>query len=155
MLDIRPATTPADLGVARTLFREYADQLGVDLCFQGFEQELASLPGKYAPPGGRLLLAWNGDTPLGCVALRALDDGACEMKRLYVRDAARGTGLGRLLAERICAEARAAGYMRMRLDTLPTMTAAQGIYRGLGFREIAAYVFNPVPGVRYLELALH
>ncbi len=110
MIAIRPAAVPDDLAVVRALFREYADQLGVDLCFQDFEQELASLPGKYAPPAGRLLLAWQGAEPVGCVALRALDDGASEMKRLYVRDAARGTGLGRQLAERICDEARDAGY---------------------------------------------
>ena len=154
MIAIRPAAVPEDLAVVRALFREYADQLGVDLCFQDFEQELASLPGKYAPPAGRLLLAWQGAEPVGCVALRALDDGAGEMKRLYVRDAARGTGLGRQLAERICDEARAAGYLCIRLDTLPAMAAAQGIYRRLGFREIDAYVFNPVPGVKYLELQL-
>lgn len=139
---------------ARALFREYAERLGVDLCFQGFEQELKSLPGDYAPPAGRLLLASDGDVTAGCVALRALGDGACEMKRLYVRPQFRGTGLGRLLAERIIAEARAAGYAAMLLDTLPQMREAVALYRKLGFVETRAYRFNPVEGTIYLEKRL-
>lgn len=152
MIEIYPVATAEDLEHARDLFREYAAGLGVDLCFQGFEGELANLPGKYAPPAGRLLLAHRGAEALGCVALRPLGDGACEMKRLYVRPAARGEQLGRRLAERICQEAREAGYSRICLDTLPSMAAAQRIYADLGFREIEPYVFNPVTGARFLAL---
>ena len=154
MPSIRPAAVPGDLDVVRRLFREYADGLGVDLCFQGFEDELATLPGKYAQPAGRLLLAWDGDAPVGCVALRPLEDGACEMKRLYVRPQARGTQLGRRLAERICNEARALGYLRICLDTLPSMSAAVALYTSLGFRPTAPYVYNPVCGAMFLALEL-
>ncbi len=154
MIEIYPVSTAEDLAYARDLFREYAAGLGVDLCFQGFDDELATLPGKYAPPAGRLLLARRGAEALGCVALRPLKDGACEMKRLYVRPAARGEQLGRRLAERICQEGREAGYSRICLDTLPSMAAAQKIYADLGFREIEPYVFNPVAGAKFLALAL-
>lgn len=154
MTEIRPAQLPADLDPVRALFREYAASLGVDLAFQGFDEELATLPGKYAPPAGRLLLAWAGTTPVGCVALRALDAATCEMKRLYVRPAARGGQLGRTLAGRICREARDAGYARICLDTLPTMTAAQTLYRSLGFVPIEPYVFNPIAGTQFLALDL-
>jgi GNAT superfamily N-acetyltransferase len=150
VIDIRPAEAPRDLPAVRELFREYADGLGVDLCFQGFADELATLPGKYAPPQGRLLLAWRDDAPVGCVALRPVDDARCEMKRLYVRPAARGEQLGRRLAERICREAREAGYRRICLDTLPAMTAALQVYSTLGFRPTAPYVFNPVEGAIFL-----
>jgi putative acetyltransferase len=148
------ATAPSDVEIAKALFQEYADGLGVDLCFQGFADELAGMPGAYAPPSGRLLLAVDGAEALGCVGLRPLGDGACEMKRLYTRPAARGRGLGRALAERVIAEARAIGYARMRLDTLPTMLAARAMYRELGFTEIGSYRPNPVEGTLYLELAL-
>ena len=154
MTDIRPAAVPQDLPVVRTLFREYVDGLGVDLSFQDVEAELAGLPGKYAAPAGRLLLAWRGDEAIGCVALRALGDGDCEMKRLYVRPQGRGLRLGRALAERICAEAREAGYVRIRLDTLPAMGTAQALYASLGFVPIEPYVFNPIPGTRFLALDL-
>lgn len=154
MIEVHSVSTAEDLAYVRDLFREYSAGLGVDLCFQGFEDELATLPGKYAPPAGRLLLARRGAEALGCVALRPLKHGACEMKRLYVRPAARGEQLGRRLAERICQEAREAGYSRMCLDTLPSMEAAQKIYADLGFREIEPYVFNPVAGVKFLALAL-
>ena len=153
-MKVIPAATPADVEQARRLFREYETSLGVDLCFQGFEQELAGLPGKYAPPRGRLLLALDDATPTGCVALRPLADSVCEMKRLYVRPSARGTRLGRLLAETIIGEARAIGYARMRLDTLPTMREAIRLYRSLGFVEVAPYYANPVKGALFMELVI-
>jgi ribosomal protein S18 acetylase RimI-like enzyme len=154
MLEIRPATSAEEIEAARTLFREYADGLGVDLSFQNFEEELATLPGGYAPPDGLVLLAWDGSVAAGCVALRRFAEGVGEMKRLYVRPAWRGTGLGRALAEAVIAEARAASYTTLRLDTLPTMTTAQQLYRALGFREIAAYRANPIHGSSYLEKSL-
>lgn len=154
MSDIREVRFPQDRERVVGLFREYADSLGFDLCFQDFETELATLPGKYAPPGGRLLLACNGDHAVGCVALRPIDRERCEMKRLYVRPAMRGSGLGRTLAERICEEARAAGYRQICLDTLPSMQAAVGLYTDLGFVPVAPYVFNPLPGALFLGRAL-
>lgn len=155
MIEIRSAEFPRHRALVQQLFREYADGLGVDLCFQDFEAELAGLPGKYAPPAGRLLLAWTDDQEaVGCVALRDIGNGACEMKRLYVRPQARGARLGRQLTERICSEARAAGYRRICLDTLPSMAAAVGLYESLGFRPIEPYVFNPIPGALFLGLDL-
>ena len=148
------AETDEQVEQARTLFKEYEAATGVDLCFQNFAQELAGLPGDYAPPAGRLILAYDAEGAAGCVALRRVDDAACEMKRLYVRPAFRGTGLGRTLAEHIVGEARAIGYERMRLDTLPAMRSAIALYRSLGFKEIDAYRFNPVEGTLYMELQL-
>ncbi|MEA2723336.1 MAG: hypothetical protein QOH59_1107 [Gemmatimonadales bacterium] len=153
-LSIADAGDAADIAIARLLFEEYAASLGVDLCFQGFEQELATLPGSYAPPDGRLLLARSGSEIAGCGALRRLEAEVCEMKRLYVRAAFRGRGLGRMLAEAIIQEARAAGYRRMRLDTLPAMASALALYRQLGFREIPPYGSNPIEGSLFLELQL-
>lgn len=152
MIEILDAAFPEDLDTVRALFREYASALEVDLDFQDFDAELAALPGKYARPGGRLLLAKDGDHVLGCVCLRPLSAADCEMKRLYVRSEARGHRLGRRLVERVCDEARAAGYARMFLDTLPSMTAAQQLYADLGFVPTDAYVFNPVPGTKYMVL---
>jgi ribosomal protein S18 acetylase RimI-like enzyme len=154
LLTIRDAHQGQELAAVRQLFEEYAASLGINLCFQGFDEELAGLPGAYAPPGGRLLLAWRGEERAGCVALRPIQAGICEMKRLYVRPAYRTGGMGRLLAERVIQEAVTAGYRRMRLDTLPTMQAALRLYRRLGFREIAPYTTNPVEGAIFLELQL-
>jgi ribosomal protein S18 acetylase RimI-like enzyme len=142
------------VAAVKTLFQEYADSLGIDLEFQGFGEELASLPGKYAPPRGRLLLATIEGDPAGCVALRGLEPDVCEMKRLYVRPLFRSSGLGRMLAQRIVEEARSAGYRSMRLDTLPSMSAARSLYAELGFRPIAPYYPNPVSGTAFLELDL-
>jgi ribosomal protein S18 acetylase RimI-like enzyme len=139
---------------ARRLFVEYQAALGVDLCFQGFAEELASLPGAYARPAGRLLLAVDGATILGGIALRPLRGGDCEMKRLYVRLEGRGRGLGRMLAAAVIAEAREAGYHRIFLDTLPAMKEAQALYRSLGFKEIAPYYPNPIKGTSYMALPL-
>jgi GNAT superfamily N-acetyltransferase len=152
---IRSVTSADEMEPVRVLFREYAGSLGFDLCFQNFEQELAELPGEYAPPSGCLLLATVGDEPAGCVALKKLAEGVCEMKRLYVRSQNRGTGLGRTLVEQIIREAKHRGYQAMRLDTVPTfMGNAVALYRTLGFRDIPPYCFNPVPGALYMELPL-
>lgn len=154
-LSIVQAGTPEQIEQVRALFLEYAQSLGFSLCFQSFDKELAGLPGDYAPPSGRLLLALRDGRPAGCVALHKLEDGICEMKRLYLRPALRGSGAGRLLAERIIVEARSIGYRRMRLDTVAgTMDAAIALYRRLGFREIPPYRENPVPGALYMELSL-
>jgi putative acetyltransferase len=154
---IRRAVTAAEIAQARVLFEEYAASIGVDLCFQNFSEELATLPGAYAPPRGALLLAGTALRPSGCVALRPLPDGdplTGEMKRLYVRPDARGSGLGRSLALQTIAEASAIGYRELKLDTLPTMAAARTLYASLGFRECAAYYRNPIDGVVYMSLAL-
>ena len=143
-----------ELEEARTIFQEYADSLGSDPCPHNFAEELATLPGGYARPEGRLLLAMVEDQVAGCAALRSLDGETGEMKRVYVRPAFRGLGLGRLLAESILHESRAAGYRRVRLDTLRSMVGAQRLYRALGFHEIAPYGDTPVPDAVYLELEL-
>lgn len=154
MTRILIAETEADIAASRQLFLEYADSLGFDLCFQGFEAELAHLPGDYAPPSGRLLLAQAEAEVAGCIALRRFDLGTGEVKRLYVRPAHRGSGLGARLVAATIEAARSIGYKRLVLDTLPTMTAAAGIYRHLGFVETDPYYPNPIPGARYFTLSL-
>jgi len=151
-VEIRAAHTADEFAVAARLFRDHQQALGIDFCFQGFDEELVTLPGRYAEPEGGVWLASDG---IGVVALRPCpEDGVCEMKRLYVADSARGTGLGRRLAERCVDEARTRDYATMRLDTLTSMDAANHIYRALGFRERSAYYDNPIPNVRYYELDL-
>jgi len=154
-LSFAQAETPAQIIQARELFLEYAQSLGFSLCFQNFDKELANLPGDYAPPEGRLLLAEFEGQLVGCVALHKLEPGICEMKRLYLCPQFRGKGLGRVLADRIVAEARQIGYKCMRLDTVePVMKDAVGMYRKLGFKEIAPYRTNPMAGTLYMELLL-
>ena len=155
---IEAARTPEDMAAARELFVEYADWLGEDLCFQGFSRELAELPGDYCPPCGRLFLARTvhpaRGEPAGCIALRPFDAHAAEVKRLYVRPAHRGSGLGSRLARLAIVAAREAGYRRLVLDTLARMEEAVRLYRGLGFGEIVAYYDNPLAGALYFELEL-
>jgi ribosomal protein S18 acetylase RimI-like enzyme len=152
-MEIRAARID-EVPAVRELFREYADALGIDLSFQHFDNELAGLPGAYASPAGRLLLATDADLVADCVGVRPLESPTCEMKRLYVRPPWRGGGLGRRLALAAIEVSRDLGYARIRLDTLPTMGAAIDLYRSLGFREIEPYTVNPVPGTRFLELDL-
>ena len=157
-IELLQAESPGDIAAVRALFVEYAAGLGIDLCFQNFEAELAGLPGDYAPPGGALLLALVAGQPAGCVAMRALPDAdhtnACEMKRLYVPPDYRRFGLGRLLAQRLMDLATQAGYSCMLLDTLDDMEAARGLYETLGFEEIPPYYFNPIAGAHYLKVEL-
>jgi ribosomal protein S18 acetylase RimI-like enzyme len=154
-LKLTQAELPSQIAPVRELFLEYAQSLGFSLCFQSFDQELAGLPGDYAPPHGRLLLASYEGQLAGCVALHKLENGICEMKRLYLRAKFRGKGLGRALAEAAISEARKIGYRRMRLDTVePIMKDAVGLYRLLGFKEIAPYRENPIAGAMYMELEL-
>ena len=155
MIEIVQAETPEQLAQVRALFLEYAESLGFSLCFQSFDEELASLPGMYAPPEGRLLVAYADGEAVGCTALHKLEDGICEMKRLYVRPWARGQGIGRKLSEQIVGEARLIGFRRMRLDTIENqMQTAVALYRAQGFREIPPYRDNPIPGALYMELDL-
>src|SRR6266496_265333 len=154
MLEIVQADTPESINEARQLLQEYAASLNFDLCFQNFGQELVELPGEYVPPDGFLFLARDEGKAAGCVALRKFSAGICEMKRLYVRPAFRGRGLGRHLALTIINAARHAGYGRMRLDTLSSMKQAVALYESIGFRRIPPYRANPICGAIYLELNL-
>jgi len=148
------AESGEELEAVKELFLEYARSLDFDLCFQDFDRELGSLPGDYAPPAGALLLAVDEGEASGCVALRRIDASTCEMKRLYVRPAHRGRGIGRMLAERVIDIARGMGYRSMKLDTVPGMEAANALYRSLGFVDTKPYRFNPLDGCLYLELRL-
>lgn len=154
MTEIKPAIFPQDLERVVAIFREYISSPSVSLDYQDYEPEFATLPGKYAVPEGRLLLAWKSEVVVGCAALRKVNDSVCEMKRVYIRSTARGEGLGRRLIERVLVEAREAGYSRICLDVLPEFTAAQGIYESLGFRPAPPVTFNPVPGTKFLGLDL-
>jgi ribosomal protein S18 acetylase RimI-like enzyme len=154
-IDLIQATLPEHIEEVRTLFLEYGSSLGFSLCFQSFDEEMKNLPGAYGPPDGRLLLARRAEHTAGCIALRKLGPGICEMKRLYVRLGDRGLGLGRTLVERLIAEARAIGYERIRLDTVESaMKDAVALYRRMGFREIAPYSSIPIEGALWMELVL-
>ncbi|HAA03413.1 MAG TPA: N-acetyltransferase [Syntrophobacteraceae bacterium] len=154
MAEIRWAKIPGDLMAVKDLFQEYADSLSFELDFQDFSEELATLPGKYAPPLGSILVAKENGETVGCVAVRPLGDGICEMKRLFVQPAHRGRNLGRELALAIVEEAKRLGYKVMRLDTVVEMKEASALYRALGFQPIDAYCYNPLPGAMYFELKL-
>lgn len=154
MIDFVHAITPGQIEQARTLIREYTDALGIDLSFQELEQELADFPGAYAPPGGGLWLALDGSEAAGCIGIRALEPDTCEMKRLYIRPAWRGHGLGRRLVEAALEQARAMGYTAMYLDTLPEMKAAIRMYQAFGFQRTEPYYANPIPGALFFKLRL-
>jgi len=153
-LALATSATSEELDLVRALFREYQQSIGTDLCFQNFESELATLPGAYAPPRGRLYLGLSSGQGACCVGLRPCDDVAAEMKRLYVRPGYRGLGYGWFLAKAVIADAKSLGYRKLVLDTLPTMKAAQAMYETLGFRDIPPYTFNPIAGTRYMGLEL-
>lgn len=145
---------PGDMDGVRLLIREYVESLGLDLGFQGLEEELSQLPGKYAGPDGALIVATSGTTICGCVALKKLEPGICEMKRLYVREGFKGMGIGRMLVSNILEKAKTRGYRTMRLDSLETMRPAVALYRSFGFEATEPYVFNPLPGALYMEKSL-
>jgi ribosomal protein S18 acetylase RimI-like enzyme len=154
MLNIFQVETDEDLQAVKRLFIEYADSLGFDLCFQHFEEELANLPGDYAPPSGCLLLARHNGQAAGCIALRKLSDNISEMKRLYVKPQMRGLKIGRKLVEAVIAEARKIGYTHIRADTIPSMKQARALYVSIGFKEIKPYCRNPIEGAIFIELKL-
>jgi putative acetyltransferase len=154
MITVIQVTQGDELLYVRALFEEYAASLNFNLCFQGFKEELANLPGNYAPPEGRMLLALHSSEPAGCVGLQRFEERICEMKRLYVCPRFRGLGIGRTLAETIISEARKIGYKRMWLDTVPSMREAQLLYQSIGFKDVGPYRYNPIYGTRFMELAL-
>lgn len=155
MIEIAQAKTPEQIEQTRVIFREYEAWLGLSLCFQGFEEELASLPGKYVPPEGRLYLAFSDDELAGCIAMRKLEDGICEMKRLFVKEQFRGQHIGQTLIEKLITESKNSGYSKMRLDTYPPkMGKAVRLYESYGFREIAPYYENPHKETLFMELTL-
>lgn len=154
MLKILDAQAGENLKIIRKLFEEYAESLGFNLCFQNFDAELTNLPGEYAPPTGCLLLAMYQSQAAGCVALRRLSEGVCEMKRLYVRPQFRRQGIGRALAETVIEHAKKTSYARMRLDTVPSMNVARALYTSLEFGEIGPYRHNPIEGAVFMELIL-
>ena len=154
MLEILKAESGEDLEQVRILFGEYSNSLAFDLDFQNFDKELANLPGDYTRPAGCLLLAFHKEQLAGCVGLRKLSDGVCEMKRLYVREQFRGLGLGRALAEAVIKEAQKIGYNYMRLDTVPSMEVARALYSSLGFKQTRPYRYNPIEGAVFMELTL-
>lgn len=153
-MNLIPAHAPEYAAAVNGLFREYAASMGLDLSFQGFAEELAGLPGKYAPPEGRLILARVQNADAGCVALRKIGDNTCEMKRLYVRPGFQGRGIGKALARCVIEEARGIGYRQMLLDTLASMHSAIDLYRSLGFTETAPYYHNPLPDARFFQLTI-
>lgn len=153
-MEIIQAVTKEQIYVAKDLFLEYAKSLDFELCFQDFDKELSELPGVYVPPDGRLLLAQYDNKYAGCIALRKIEEGICEMKRLYVKPEFRGLEIGKNLAFRLVEEAKTIGYKKMRLDTAPSMQAAQKLYYSMGFKDIKPYRINPVPGVKYMELEI-
>ena len=153
-MQICEARSPEQIAAVVNLFREYAAWLQIDLCFQGFNAELAALPGAYAPPRGRLLLGRGADGPAGCVALRPVGDVTCEMKRLFLRPEFRGKGVGRAMTLRLLDEARSIGYKNLRLDTLPSMKEAIALYRSLGFQEISPFRDLPAPGTLFMTISL-
>jgi ribosomal protein S18 acetylase RimI-like enzyme len=155
LTELIQASTKEEIEIIRKLFLEYADWLGFELCFQGFDEELASLPGKYAPPKGRLYLLKENENYAGCIALREIDEGISEMKRLYVKPEYRGRGYGNLMCKKLIEDAKAIGYKKMRLDTIgERMKSAYALYKSFGFYEIEPYNYNPQPGVVYMELEL-
>lgn len=154
MLQILQAQKGENLKIIKMLFGEYANSLDFDLDFQDFDKELANIPGDYSPPKGCLILAKHEGQAAGCVALRELSDGVCEMKRLYIKPQFRDLGIGRALAEAIIEKAQKIGYTHMRLDTAPSMHAARVLYASLGFKEISPYRYNPIEGAVFMELSL-
>lgn len=154
MITYRAAVTPAEFALGKELFLEYARSLRIDLCFQGFDEELETMAVQYNRPDGALLLAYAGDVPVGCAGIRRLGDGTAELKRMYLRVTHRGQGIGEALLVRCITIARELGYERIRLDTLPEMAPALGLYRKLGFHVIPAYRFNPVADAVYMEKVL-
>jgi putative acetyltransferase len=154
MLKLVHVDSPEEMPVVRKLFEEYAASLDIDLCFQGFDRELDTLPGDYAPPGGTIIVASSDEAVAGCVALRSIDEHVCEMKRLFVKSEHRGKGIGRALAEAVIEHARNLGYVSIRLDTLQSMTEANALYATLGFKECPPYRYNPCQFPVFMELSL-